>query len=117
MAASSCLRGTAIARPLEVFTGAHIDYGAVDFGGGQLRDIFVEPDGVAAAPIVFLIQGFSCATIEFPAYHRLGEELVRRGIGFYRVEKPAWATAKAARHARRSIMPRSSTPFAPLIAT
>ena len=82
------LRGTAIARPLEAFTGAQTDYGAVDFGGGQLRDILVTPDGVAAAPIVFLIQGFACATIEFPVYHRLGEELVRRGIGFYRVEKP-----------------------------
>ena len=82
------LRGPAVARPLESFAGAHVDYGAVDFAGGQLRDILVTPDGVAAPPIIYLVQGFSCATMELPAYHRLGEELVRRGIGFYRVEKP-----------------------------
>ena len=82
------LRGPAIARPLEAYAGAHTDYGAVDFGGGQLRDIMVTPDGIASPPIVWLIQGFSCATMELPDYHRLGEELVRRGVGFYRVEKP-----------------------------
>ena len=82
------LRAPAVARPLESYAGAHVDYGAVEFGGGQLRDILVTPDGVAAPPIVYLIQGFACATMEIPLYHRLGEELVRRGIGFYRVEKP-----------------------------
>jgi pimeloyl-ACP methyl ester carboxylesterase len=82
------LRGPAVARPLESFAGAHVDYGEVDFGGGELRDILVTPDNVTAPPIVYLIQGFACATMELPSYHRLGEELVRRGIGFYRVEKP-----------------------------
>ena len=82
------LRGRAVARPLESYAGAHTDYGIVDFGGGQLRDILVTPDGVAAPPIVWLIQGFTCVTMELPDYQRLGQELVRRGIGFYRVEKP-----------------------------
>jgi pimeloyl-ACP methyl ester carboxylesterase len=82
------LRGPAVARPLETFAGGHVDYGAVEFGGGQLRDILVTPDGVTAPPIVYLVQGFACATMEIPLYHRLGEELIRRGIGFYRVEKP-----------------------------
>lgn len=82
------LSGTAVARPLESFAGATTDYGAVPFDGGELRDILVMPQGRADAPVVYLIQGFSCATMENPDYHRLGEELIRDGIGFYRVEKP-----------------------------
>ncbi|HEX8667666.1 MAG TPA: alpha/beta fold hydrolase [Allosphingosinicella sp.] len=86
------IRGKALPRPLERYEGARADYGAVPFRGGLLRDILVAPDGVSDAPVVFLIQGFSCATIEpnnaAHPYRRLGEELVARGIGYYRVEKP-----------------------------
>lgn len=81
------LRGTAVGRALESYENARTDYGAVPFRGGQLRDILVVPDGVAEPPIVFLLQGFSCATIETPLYARLIEALLRDGIGFYRVEK------------------------------
>jgi pimeloyl-ACP methyl ester carboxylesterase len=42
--------------------------------------------------VLFLIPGYSCASIEPPTpthpYRRLGEELVARGIAYYRVEKP-----------------------------
>lgn len=86
------LRGRARPRPTEAWENARVDYGAVPFRGGQIRDIFVAPEGVAQPPVVFLIQGFSCATIE-PTdaghpYRRLGTELVREGIAYYRVEKP-----------------------------
>jgi pimeloyl-ACP methyl ester carboxylesterase len=86
------LAGKARPRPLETYAGATVDYGAVPFRGGRLRDILVLPRGVANAPVLFLLQGFSCASIE-PAlpddpYRRLAEELVKRGIGYYRVEKP-----------------------------
>lgn len=81
------LTGRAVGRPLERFEGARVTYGAVPFDGGELRDILVMPDGVAAPPVVYLIQGFTCTTMENPDYHRIGEDLIRAGIGYYRVEK------------------------------
>jgi pimeloyl-ACP methyl ester carboxylesterase len=86
------LRGKAQPKPLETYGDAIVDYGAVPFRGGLLRDILVSPKGVANPPVVYLIQGFSCASIESAepndAYRRLGEELVKRGVAYYRVEKP-----------------------------
>lgn len=81
------LRGRAVERPRDTHRGARVDYGAVPFRGGQLRNILVVPEGVANPPIVYLLQGFSCVTMETPLYHRLIEELLKDGIGFYRVEK------------------------------
>lgn len=82
------LRGPAVERPRDAYPGAGtVDYGAVPFRDGQLRDILVTPDGVREPPIVFLLQGFSCVTMETPLYRRLIEELLKDGIGFYRVEK------------------------------
>jgi serine aminopeptidase S33 family/PDZ domain-containing protein len=81
------LHGTGIERPRDSYPGARVDYGAVPFQGGRLRDILVTPAGAAAPPVVFLLQGFSCVTIENALYHRLIEELLKDGIGFYRVEK------------------------------
>lgn len=81
------LRGRGVERPRDSYPGARVDYGAVPFRDGQLRDILVTPNDVAEPPIVFLLQGFSCVTIENALYHRLIEELLRDGIGLYRVEK------------------------------
>jgi pimeloyl-ACP methyl ester carboxylesterase len=79
-------------RPLETYSGATVDYGAVPFRGGLIRDILVSPKAVANPPVLFLLQGFSCDSIESAApddpYRRLGEELVKRGLAYYRVEKP-----------------------------
>ena len=82
------LRGAAVERPRDAYAGARVDYGAVPFRDGQLRDILVTPEGVREPPVVFLLQGFSCVTMEQPLYHRLAEALLGAGIGFYRVEKP-----------------------------
>ena len=86
------LRGRAAAWPRESYQGGTVDYGAVPWRGGELRDILVAPAGVAEPPVVFLIQGFSCATIEpinpAHAYRRLGEALLGEGVAYYRVEKP-----------------------------
>lgn len=92
------VRGPAIGRPRETFAGGRTDYGAVDHGGGQLRDILVMPEGAASPPVVYLIQGFSCASIENPDYRRLGEELIREGIGYYRVEKPGMGDSTGGAH-------------------
>lgn len=87
------LRGRARALPFEQWQGARADYGAVPWRGGLLRDIMVTPDGAPAdAPVLFLIQGFSCTSAESVdtghPYRRLGAELVPLGIAYYRVEKP-----------------------------
>ena len=86
------LSGRGIAKPLEAYANATIDYGAVRFRDGLLRDILAKPIGVSDPPVVFLLPGFTCASIEPPSpshpYRRLGEELLRAGIAYYRVEKP-----------------------------
>jgi pimeloyl-ACP methyl ester carboxylesterase len=86
------LEGRALGRPLETYSGARVDYGAVPFAGGHLRDILVLPAEPAKPPVVFLIQGFTCSTVEAGVpthpYRRLGQALVDAGMGFYRVEKP-----------------------------
>jgi pimeloyl-ACP methyl ester carboxylesterase len=83
----------AVARPQETYSGATARYGAVPFRGGLLRDILVTPAGAKAdGPVVFLIQGYYCATMEGPtpdhAYRALIQGLADRGIATYRVEKP-----------------------------
>lgn len=85
------LKGRAVARPGETFSGATVDYGSLPFRDGRLRDILVMPDGRPDAPVVFFIQGYSCIGVEPTTpgnlFRRFGEELLRRGIGYYRVEK------------------------------
>lgn len=85
------LAGKAKPRPLEQYAGATVDYGAVAFRDGQLRDVLVMPQGAPEAPVVYFIQGYSCGSIEGgprdDLYYQLGEELIKRGIGYYRVEK------------------------------
>lgn len=84
--------GKTVARPFESYPGAEVDYGAVPFKSGLLRDIMVMPQGKPDAPVVFLMQGFTCASIESSdpqdTYRQLAAHLSKRGIGFYRVEKP-----------------------------
>ena len=86
------LTGPARPRPRETYVGGSVDYGAVPWRGGRLRDLLVMPDGAEAPPVVFLIQGFTCASVESPdpanAYRQLGAALIAAGIGYYRVEKP-----------------------------
>jgi pimeloyl-ACP methyl ester carboxylesterase len=93
------LSGKAKPRAFETYEAATVDYGEVPFRGGLLRDILVLPKDVANPPVLFLLQGFSCASIESPlpddSYRRLGAELLKRGIGYYRVEKPGMGDSSA----------------------
>lgn len=87
------LRGVAAARPIESFAGAETRLGEVPFGGGRLRDILVVPNGAAAnGPVLFLLQGYTCASVETPnaeaSHFQLIEGLAKRGIATYRIEKP-----------------------------
>ena len=86
-------RANAVGRPLESYEGATVSYGAVAYLGGQLRDILVTPNFARAdAPVVYLIQGYTCSSVEAldPAhhYHELIQGLAARGIATYRIDKP-----------------------------
>jgi pimeloyl-ACP methyl ester carboxylesterase len=86
------LLGRAYPRPTETYAGASVRYGAVAHNGGLLRDILVMPEGKPDAPVVYLIQGYTCYSIEVGTpggnfYKELIPGLIERGIGFYRVEK------------------------------
>ncbi|PZQ65709.1 MAG: hypothetical protein DI570_00995 [Phenylobacterium zucineum] len=85
------LSGKLAERPRETYRGGTASYGAVPFEGGLLRDILVTPPGGAKGPVMFLIQGYTCSTMEAPAgssHHELIEGLLARGVSTYRVEKP-----------------------------
>ncbi|MFN8734449.1 MAG: alpha/beta hydrolase family protein, partial [Hyphomonadaceae bacterium] len=79
------------ARPLESIPGADVRYGTVAFKEGRLRDILVTPKtALPGAPVVFLIQGYGCGSVEGPPnhpYHLLAKTLAESGIGSYRIEK------------------------------
>jgi hypothetical protein len=86
------LRGFAAPRPYESYGAAHVHYGAVPFEGGRLREIYVAPTAQHRGPVIYLIQGYPCSTIESPdpegGYRPLIRALLERGIAVYRVEKP-----------------------------
>lgn len=86
------LKGRLTARPREVFRNGVARYSAVPFRGGQLREIMVTPEGEAKGPVLFILQGYTCAPVETAnadtAHHQLIDGLLARGVSTYRVEKP-----------------------------
>ena len=89
--ATKTVTAKATPRPLESIPGADVRYGTVSFKEGRLRDILVTPKTAApGAPVVFLIQGYGCGSVEGPPnhpYHLLAKTLAEAGIGLYRIEK------------------------------
>ena len=89
--ATKTVTAKATARHLEAIWGADVRYGTVSFKEGRLRDILVTPKTAApGAPVVFLIQGYGCGSVEGPPnhpYHLLAKTLAEAGIGSYRIEK------------------------------
>ena len=89
--ATKTVTAKATPRPLESILGADVRYGTVSFKEGRLRDILVTPKTPASgAPVVFLIQGYGCGSVEGPPnhpYHLLAKTLAEAGIGSYRIEK------------------------------
>ncbi len=89
--ATKTVTAKATPRPLESIPGADVRYGTVSFKEGRLRDILVTPKTAApGGPVVFLIQGYGCGSVEGPPnhpYHLLAKTLAEAGIGSYRIEK------------------------------
>ncbi len=78
-------------RPVEHYDRATVTLGAAPFQGGLLRSLFVRPDGWRDGPVVFLLQGHPCVTVEAPdsrdPAHALIQNLADRGLAVYRIEK------------------------------
>lgn len=94
---------SATPRPVETYTGASAEYGAVPFRGGLLRDIMVTPDRAGShAPVVYLLQGYYCGSMEGAQpghpYATLAQGLADRGIATYRVEKPGMGDSQGGPH-------------------
>ena len=83
--------GTAVGRPSEVWPDAEVRYEQLSVGDSVVRSIMVRPKSVARPPVVFLIQGYTCGSIEWPnspiAYRQLFEPIVQSGYALFRVEK------------------------------
>ncbi|THD36402.1 MAG: PDZ domain-containing protein [Sphingomonas sp.] len=96
--ASRTVSGKAASRPFESYANATVKYGAYGFKGGAIRDILVMPAGKPDAPVVFFLQGYTCASIEagdpFGLYGGLAKGFADAGIGFYRVEKPGMGDSR-----------------------
>ena len=93
------LEGSARGRPFETYEHASARYGAVPFHDEFLRDILVQPRTPAkGAPVVFLMQGFSCASVEssdrLHPYRQIVSGLAARGIAVYRIEKPGMGDSR-----------------------
>lgn len=86
------LSGKYAPRPLESYKNGSARYGAVPFRGGELRDILLSPAKGAQGPVVFLLQGYTCASVEATrptsSHRQLFDGLLARGISVYRIEKP-----------------------------
>lgn len=98
--AEAVLTAPAVPRPPEFFTGGTVDPGEVAFDGGALRDMLVLPEGATAqTPVVFLIQGHTCSTLDngggYGPYRALIHGLLARGVGVYRVEKPGMGDSRS----------------------
>jgi len=78
-------------RARETYAEGTATYGATPFDGGLLRDIMVAPKAGPAGPVVFLIQGYTCDSMETEAgasHHELMQGLLKRGVSTFRIEKP-----------------------------
>ena len=107
------LEGSARERPFETYEHASARYGALPFHDEVHADILVQPRTPAkGAPVVFLMQGFSCASVDssdrLHPYRQIVSGLAARGIAVYRIEKPGMGDSGGLRTAPRSALKRSS---------
>ena len=78
--------------PKEQFDDANVIHDEVYTDAGILRSILTLPKNKPAPPVVFILQGFDCSSIEKPltpqdAYVRLIKMLHKNGFATFRLEK------------------------------
>lgn len=87
------LTGEIAPRPQETSDECRIEYGSVPFDGGQLRTITYLPKEEGVYPTVYMIQGYTCGSIDLYYWRdspqrQLSLGLVRAGYAVFHVEKP-----------------------------
>ncbi|MGE3466160.1 MAG: PDZ domain-containing protein [Pyrinomonadaceae bacterium] len=78
--------------PKEKFDEADVIHGSVKTAAGIQRSILTVPKNKIGPPVVYILQGFDCSSIEKPlvradAYTRLITMLTRSGFATFRLEK------------------------------
>lgn len=78
--------------PAEQYDQASVLYHALGTVNGTQRSILTRPDGNSAAPVVYILQGFDCSSIDMAlnsdsSMGKLVEHLNSMGFATYRVEK------------------------------
>lgn len=77
---------------------ADVIYDEIPFEGGFLRNVILKPKGKAISPVVFFIQGYTCASIDNMGfdhpYEKILTDLVKNGIAVFKVEKPGMGDCK-----------------------
>ena len=85
------IKGTSLPRPSESWPSADVAYEHVVVGANTLRSVMVRPEGATRPPVVFMVQGYTCGSIEWMneghPYRQLFEPIVEAGYAVYRVEK------------------------------
>ncbi|NQV52710.1 MAG: alpha/beta fold hydrolase [Flavobacteriales bacterium] len=92
--------GKMLGRPLETSEYGSVSYGQVDYDGTSLRSIMMLPEGKTKPPVVFFMQGYTCATTEFPfnqniTLRRIMDDFVKAGYAVFRVDKPGVGDSKS----------------------
>lgn len=87
------LSGMVKGKPMETSPFGEVVYGEIPFQGGLLRSILSLPKGIEKPPVLFYIQGYPCASIDY--YHspknpqqQLTAGLLQEGIAVFKIEKP-----------------------------
>lgn len=89
---SKKVAGVLMAFPPDRYDFAEVIYDEVPFGQGFLRNILIHPKGNGPFPLLFFVQGYTCASIdnmgENHPYEKLLMGLVKKGYAICKVEKP-----------------------------
>ncbi len=86
------LKGKMLGAKRDGYPDCETIYDEVPFDNGFLRSIVIKPAGTGKFPLVFFIQGYTCATIdnmgETHPYEKILTGLLQNGYAIYKVEKP-----------------------------
>lgn len=86
------IKGKIIGYKPDKYDFADVIYDEIPFDGGYLRNVIIKPKGLDKSPVVFFIQGYTCASIDNMGadhpYEKVLIDLVKNGIAVFKIEKP-----------------------------
>lgn len=93
----------AIGRPPETFENGQVKYDAMQIGEARIRTILVTPNDVENPPVIYFIQGYTCASTEFSmlpemTVMKLFQDWVNAGYAVFRVEKAGVGDSEGGKH-------------------